>query len=207
MIIKGDETIKTCDLCNTTNTRQWHNLTGLCVCNSCYSSLHKYLEGTIDPESQTGFQIILKHVVSDVLGDCNIISLPKYPYTLYSDVLGIISIKSSRITTNKWLFDRGSFKLSPDTYIFICLDENRTSIQHIYIIPENATIFAKSGFTITNSEIGLERWKEFEIETKIFNNIYQSINVKDFPEFRNFNNSMDISINIDTNECITTSTL
>jgi len=176
------------------------------VCSSCYASLHKYLEGTIDPDSLTGFQIILKHVVSDVLGDCNIISLPKYPYTLYSDVLGIISIKSSRITTNKWLFDRGSFKLSPDTYIFICLDENKTSIQHVYIIPENAEIFPKSGFTITNSEIGLERLKDFEIEAEVFNKIYQSINIRDFPEFRNFNNSMVISTNIDINEYTATST-
>jgi len=164
------------------------------VCSSCYASLHRYLEGTIDPESSTGFQIKMKHVVSDVLNDCNIISLPKYPYTLHSELLGIISIKTAKESNGKWLFDRGSFKLSPDTYIFMCLSSDRTAIEHIYIIPENAKIFPKSGLTITNSDIGLKRLEEFEIDSCMFNRVYQNLNVDELPEFRNFYKTEQIKI-------------
>ena len=191
---KGIIMIQTCEICNEPISKNIHTLNGMNVCHSCYASLHKYLEGTIDPDSLTGFQIKMKHVVSDVLGDCRIISLPKYPYTLYSDLLGIISIKTSKLSNNKWLFDRGSFKLAPDTYIFVCLTSDKTSIEHVYIIPENASIFPKSGLTITNSDIGLERFEEFEVESDIFNAIYQNINLEELPEFRNFYKTEQIKI-------------
>jgi len=197
--------IQTCEICNEPISKNIHTLNGMNVCHSCFASLHKYLEGTIDPDSSTGFQIKMKHVVSDVLGDWRIISLPKYPYTLYSDLLGLLSIKTAKLSdTNKWLFDRENYNLIPDTYIFICLDEYKTIIERVFVIPENSPIFGKRGFTITNTDIGLERLKDYEVDADIFNEIYQNININELPEFRN--RPTNISTTIDTKVYIAPST-
>jgi hypothetical protein len=169
-----------CSICEfeTTNPKIINDTT---MCPQCYNTLKNYINGNINPNSNIGRQLILKHVVSTILGDCSIISIPDYPYNLFSDSLGLIIIKTAVLSKNKWTYDLTQ-TLVPDTYILVCYDKERENIVKVFCI--ESTDYLRS-ITISNTDIGLRRYFTSELNSKEFDSIYKSVNLNNIPEFRN----------------------
>jgi len=149
--------------------------------------------GLLDPWCPVGRGVITEHVVYTVLGDCfkcNTYDNFNAPYDLISKKYGIINVKSGTLYKRNygaytWSFNIKEHQYIPDYYICVGFDENYNNIIKVWIIPGKSYVVGKYSISITKSENGLKRVKQYEIDAAQYDYIYQTFDILDLPEFRN----------------------
>ncbi|MFA6335760.1 MAG: hypothetical protein WCX48_09490 [Bacteroidales bacterium] len=145
-----------------------------------------YQKGTLDPGSTVGRGTIIEYVVMETMKDCTKTKFD-FKYDLDSEDLGEVNVKSSRLTTsNSWNFKTEHLEYMPDYYVCVALNELFTKILHIWIIPPE--IILTKRLIIKNSENGISKVKDYEIDSSKYNHALQHINITQYPEFRNIPN-------------------
>lgn len=180
---------KVCVICGSTKSCKWFDTEDGEICSNCNSG-RKYTRGLLNPRSSAGIAVITEHITSIALGDCikcNILDNFNAKYDLISESFGNINVKSSILRLNNaWVFAVRKYTYTPDYYICIGFNEDRTKIQHVWIIPGNSNIINNSGIRIANSKSGLNRVKEYELYYKIYDDIYKLLDIYTLPEFKNY---------------------
>lgn len=152
--------------------------------------------GLLDPWSSVGKAVISEHIVYTVLGDCikcNTITNFNQPYDLISNKYGTINVKSSGLykinnyDRYRWQFSIKENQAIPDYYICVGFDSTHRYITNVWMIPGTSDVVGTYCIYIINSVIGLNRVKQFAIDSKQYDNIYQSFDILELPEFRNLN--------------------
>lgn len=191
---KHDKNTK-CYICgSSTITKSWcYDKDKNIICDRCAKGRRDFVEGVLDPNCETGIGIITEHIVYEVLGDCvkcNTIDNFNLSDDLISNKYGTINVKSSKLqfNINRYLWHFGKSLGSPISDYYICLgfNENRTEIQHVWIIPGNSNVVSKSGITV--SQNNLQRVTLYEVDPNPYNDLYQNLDITTLPEFRNLNN-------------------
>jgi hypothetical protein len=186
--LTGDEL---CEICHEKTTGHWYYINNKYICNKCKHGNRLYLNGIANVNSKCGLGIISEYIVHKVLNDTiwfnADITTFNYKYDLYNDIYKNINVKCSNfnITHNKWTFSIKN-KNNPDTFIFICLGINTKTIAHVFIIPYNDSILKNKNFiTITNTSKSLLKFKNVEVDSIPYDNIYKNLNIHDIYHFRN----------------------
>jgi hypothetical protein len=193
--------IQKCDICNSSVTIQWNNVDNKRICSRCYKGYRNHVFGTLNPDSSAGLGIITEHVVLTVLGDAINYNTTDYfnsKYDLYSPLYENINVKSARLYQHKecktthWKFAIHNGESRPDTYICLGFDSKRSKIEHVWIIPAYMYLIKKCGISIVNSEKGLQRAYQFEVDPTQYNEVYQSLNIYSLPAFCNLQQIQEI---------------
>lgn len=151
--------------------------------------------GVLDPWSTVGKGVISEHVVFKVLDDCvkcNTLNSFNMPYDLISKKYDIINVKTATLrsysNTNKaWMFEIRANQYTPDHYICLGFDENYRNIIKVWIVPNSANIIKKGAIYISMSNYTSKRAKQYEVDPKLYNEVYQTFDILELPEFRNLN--------------------
>lgn len=156
--------------------------------------IRKYEKGELDPSSLIGFATITEYVVLDVLGDATKEKFCAF-YDLVSESLGTINVKYSilhkdyvctirrKYKREFWNFARPKNAKTPDYYICLGFDEYQTEIIRAWIIPGNSEVVAKKGIFIRT--ISEDRFKEYAVDSAIYDKTFQEMDITTKPEFRN----------------------
>jgi len=197
---------ETCFICNEPTTSHWYYRDGNYICNKCKCGERKYLYGNLNPKSCVGFAVIIEYIVSTTLNDTlwynGDISKFNYKYDMYNSKYGQIDVKCSYINDlikyPRWSFCiRYKYKNQtnklPDNFILVCLNNDKSCIEHIFIIPSD-TIFIqnKNNISIRNTQKSLEKYRKFEINSQHFNKILKELNLTDIYHFRNIDSNIKI---------------
>jgi hypothetical protein len=180
-----------CSICGSNITEHWRYDNEKVVCDKCKQSERKFFNGILDPNCSTGMGVITEYVVSKVLADCdkcNTTETFNAPYDLVSKKYGTIDVKSVKLVLgrrnhNYWKFDRSRNRTIPDYYICLAFNINRVKIEHVWIIPSDSKIIAKTSITIAHGNI--QRVQQYEVDAKPYNEVYQNLDIYTLPEFRN----------------------
>ena len=102
--------------------------------------------------------------------------------------MGNINVKSSLLhvgVRNRqcWKFRKKINAFIPDHYICIGFSTDRSIIEHVWIIPGDSNLLAKSGINISHTK--LNRALEYEVDSNPYNEIYQNLEIKQLHEFKN----------------------
>lgn len=191
-------TPRICSVCgiNKVDTRWCYNSYKDLICSKCYSNDRKYIKGILSLNSTTGIGVITEHVAYIVLNDCIKCNTEEHfsaPYDLISEEYGTINVKCAVLTDhhkNKchsmgWKFPKKINAMIPNYYICLGFDENRIEILKVWTIPGNADIVAKSGITI--SQTNLQRASQYEVDSTPYNEVYKNLDIYSLPEFCNLN--------------------
>lgn len=196
-----------CELCGTTETTKWLDKDGLKMCYKCYTyykynslHLHSHSHGMLSPDSTVGMGVITEHIVSEVLNDCkkcNIKTNFHAKYDLISEKYGTVNVKSFKLAKdNRWKFKKCKSQMIPDHYICIGFDSDKSKIEHVWIIPNNSKLITNTGITIAKNN--LARAVMYEVDSTIYNKMYQNLNIYLLPEFKNIYTHCECEC--DTNE-------
>lgn len=159
-----------------------------------YKATHYNLHGILNPSSAIGTGVITEHVVYEVLNDCikcNTMHNFNSEYDLISEKYGTINVKSAKLCKRKtgngyrWKFRIKSCEKTPNYYICIGFNDNKSKILKVWIIDSNSGLIDKSGIGITNSENGLKRACEYEVNSLSYDDVYQNLDITILSEFRN----------------------
>ena len=186
--LDGTETCDNCG-CLRTENQNWYYKNEQRLCKKCYMN-RDYMNGNLDPESSTGFAFMSQRVVAETLGlgleyDCNCSDGFGAPQDLYDKKYKYINVKTATLNkVNVWNFLLKN-KYTPDTYIMLGLSGNKSDILHVWITePEDDLTFDEKKFkykqsiSITNSERGLNRAKNWEVDAKPYNDAYHSMSLE-----------------------------
>jgi len=188
-----------CEICGSNETDHWRSLGDLRVCNKCARGKRDFVSGVLDPSGPTGLGVITEYVVHKVLdgslwynGDINSFNSK---YDIFHERYGNINVKSSKLSYEKygryapyWIFAYPkSGSTTPDTYICLGLDENRTKILRVFIIPPDADVVGKLAIFVAESEKSLMRVKDYEVDATPYNEVYQKLDIYSLFPFRNLN--------------------
>ena len=163
------------------------------ICNKCYVNSRNYLHGTLSPNSNVGIGIITEDVVYKVLKDCekcNTINNFHDKYDLISKKYGNIDVKSSTLRKMRaknayyWQFRIKNKNSNVDYYICIGFNKNKSEILKVWVIDSNSCLINKGGIFVSNSKQGLERVKEYEVDSYLYNKIYQNLDITTLSEFK-----------------------
>lgn len=138
-----------------------------------------YTNGELDPNTNTGRGFIAEMIVAKALGlesgaRCNCTAKFGFDYDLLDmGGYGEINVKSSKLKevgkNFYWNFNLEN-KYKPDTYIYVAYSEDHKDIEHVWIVPSYEYIISnKKWLTIYNSEKGLSRIQEFEVDNTMYN--------------------------------------
>ncbi|MCK9309359.1 MAG: hypothetical protein M0P99_03710 [Candidatus Cloacimonetes bacterium] len=193
IILTGNET---CDFCGTMETEHWNNVDTFRICDKCNRNKRDFIHGVLDPYSSTGLGYISEYVVADNIND-NIwynanINTFNTAYDMYSEEYGYISVKSSTLhyyvetNSSSWQFSVTKANKIPNNYIFVGFDDDRSDITHVWIIPSGIELIqGKQTIRISNSDIGLSRFKLYEVDATNFNTTYINMDLTSLFPFRN----------------------
>ena len=187
-ILDGTETCDNCEELKLKN-QNWYYKNNQRICYSCYMN-SDYKNGNLDPESNTGFGFIGQRIIAKILGldlkyDCNCSQGFGAPHDLYDEKYKYINVKTAILGINNfWQFDLSN-KYIPDTYILLGFSSDKSDILHVWVTePEDDLTFDaknfkfKSSISITNSERGLSRAKSWEVNVKLFNDVYHNMSLE-----------------------------
>lgn len=182
-----------CSICGTMNTIYWvYDKNKNFVCSNCCKHERHHIRGTLDPNSYVGIGLITEVIVANVLKckKCNIGDNFNSEYDLISEKYGNIDVKSSTLKKYNghnecWSFTKSSEFETPDYFICVGFDKNRTEIQHVWFIPGNSEMIVKWNINISISN--LKRVKLYEVDSTPYNKEYQNLDIYSLPEFRNLN--------------------
>jgi len=150
--------------------------------------LPQYIRGVLDPKSFSGRGTVIEYVVLETMGDCTKQKF-NYKYDLYSDKLGEINVKSSLLkyidNHQFWNFIINPKGYVPDYYVCVALDQYYAKLLHVWEIPGKSNVVRNKGIMIRNSEKGLERFKEYEVDVSRYDEIYKTLDITKYPEFNN----------------------
>ena len=155
------------------------------LCAACYNK-YDYKFGRLSKESYVGKGFIAEKIIAKTLNiDKHCIELINFihPFDLYNDQYKRIDVKSCKLLNNKGNNFHWNFRLNKngkaDTYILMGLDENRKNILKIWIINVNDELIKNNTqLGISNSEKGLSRFKQFEVDPEPFNETYHSMSLE-----------------------------
>ena len=187
--LNGDET---CDNCRELkpDNQGWYYKNEQRLCMLCNQNLNNHKNGGLKSKSAVGFAFISQRVVAKVLEldlkyDCNCSQGFDSAYDLY-DKNGYesINVKAAILNNkNSWKFGFKN-KYTPDTYIMLGFSADKSNIEHVWITePEDDLTFDKKNFKlkqsicITNSERGLKRAAPWEVDCKLYNDVYHSMSL------------------------------
>lgn len=150
-------------------------------------SIPDHVNGILDPDSYAGFATITEYTVLKVLGDATKENFCA-PYDLTSRSLGKINVKYSILNRDGknhyfWMFSKSRTAEIPDYYICLGMDEHRTEIVRVWIIPGNSKRVRIGGIFISPPKE--ERVKQYATDPTIYDKTFQELNIKELPEFRN----------------------
>lgn len=152
------------------------------------TKIPQYIRGVLDPKSFSGRGTVIEYVVLETMGDCTKQKF-NYKYDLYSQKLGKINVKSSLLkyadNHQFWNFIINPNGYTPDYYICVALDQYYANLLHVWEIPSKSNVVHNKGIVIRNSEKGLERFKEYEVDVSRYNDIYKTLDITQYPEFNN----------------------
>ena len=181
-----------CEICKSKKSSHWYYKNDLRICDKCYTGNRNYLYGRLNPNSTTGIGVITEHVVYTVLNDCvkcNTEDNFCAQYDLISKKYGNINVKSSKIkkvnNENSFYWQFSKTSKIPDYYICIGFNKTKTEILKVWIINSKILINTKNRIYISNSEKGLNKFKQFEVDLEPYNNVYQNLDITTLPEFTN----------------------
>lgn len=179
----GTETCSYCG-CTIEETSRWFYVDNKRYCmkhgNSGKGGLPDYAIGNLDINSTTGLGrtgeiLVVKTLEIGKEHDYNRISCG-YEIDIYHDKYGKIDVKTALFSSknNRWgfLFDA---KKVVDTYICIGLSLDRKKVEHVWIIPNEDEIRNLQTLNVTNSYRGLYNRKHWEINTKPYNDMWQTM--------------------------------
>lgn len=180
-----------CSNCGKKSIRWYYDENKNRYCSSCIRK-QDYKYGNLNPESAIGFAFISQRIVAKTLNinhDCNLEINFGHPYDLYDINYGKIDVKCSKLLLNEGIWEIWSFKVDKknkaDYYIMLGFSRDKKEILKSWIIPTNTEILNnKKSINIYNSEKGLLRFKEFEVDHKSFNTTYHSMSIDNCPVLR-----------------------
>ena len=187
-----DETT-TCSICrsNKSSTNWCRDVNKNIICSNCYRSDRNFVKGILKLTTPLAIGVITEHIVYDVLGDCikcNNENNFHSKMDLISKKYGTIDVKASKLFTSKigilnWNFTKNKNKYILDNYICLGFNEDKTEIQHVWIIPGNSKLVANT--TIYISRNNIRRASQYEVDPEPYNKVYQNLDIYSLPEFRN----------------------
>jgi len=197
LIHKLDGT-ETCSKCHTHLTCNWYYVNNNRICNKCYCKERKTLFGTLDPNSSVGFGVLMERVVITCIKDAiwyNSADSLCMPYDFNCKLYNNVNIKARKLSKyNSWIF-RLDCKYIPDTFMLIGLNENKSIIEHIWIINSNMDIIKnKKTLTIYNTQTNINKFCNYEVDPEPYNKVYQNLDIYSLPEFCNLSKSEEVSV-------------
>ena len=183
-----------CSICGTDNpTSNWNYMNGKLICGKCIGHTRYFIKGTLNPQCTSGIAVITEHIVSEVLKDCikcNTKNNFCASHDLISKKYGTINVKAASLRHTKytntfWSFNKKNNTIISDNYVCIGFNEDRSNIEHVWIIPGLSNIVISSGITIANSHKGLFRIAKYEVNAEPYNEIYKKLNISTLSEFCN----------------------
>jgi len=186
-----------CEICGSSKTDHWRSLNGNRVCNLCFRRNRNFINGLLNPNSNLGLGIISEFIIHKVLNNSiwynGNIDTFNYKYDIYCEQYGNINVKFSNFKNekNSWNF-KLICKEKPDTYILMAMSFDKLNIDHMWIIPNN--ILTNVSVCISNTEIGLSRFKQYEVDITPYNKVYQNLDIYSLPEFCNLNKPEEVSV-------------
>lgn len=193
-VLTGNET---CDFCGSSKTKHWNNVNNFRICDKCYKTKRDFVHGILDPNSKTGMGYISEYIAAMNIADCvwysSNIDTFNIKYDIYNEEYGNIDVKSSILHYNSlnssgWCFGIYDKYKTINNYIFIGFDTTRSRVEHVWIIPGNIKLIqGKQTIRISNSDIGLSRFKLYEIDSTNFNTTYINMDMTSLFPFRNLN--------------------
>jgi len=189
-----------CVKCGTTKSTYWrYDEDDNLLCIKCTRAERKYIQGKLNPNSRTGQGAICEYVVNNILENCINCNAESFnsKYDLISKTYGTINVKSSRIFKHKnrnsyyWSFRIPKSSEIPDIYICLALNNDRSEIQHVWIIPSDCVININGGIKITLGKI--DKYVQYEVDATPYNKVYQELDIYTLPEFQNINHDNSIS--------------
>jgi hypothetical protein len=194
-INKQNEYITGGEICAICGGKTWNNQWSIrdgkrvCnKCNNCNNCERTYVNGSLDPQCPTGIGVITEYIVLNVLKDaisCNTLDNFHAKVDLISKTYGEIDVKSAKINkVNSWKFTP-NIEHHPDNYICLGFNIDKTEILKVWIIPNDSKIIARTGISITNSQRGLEKAQQYEVDPEPYNKVYQELDIYSLPEFCN----------------------
>ena len=182
--LDGTETCSYCgkranEISNFTNW-YYHDNIRYCKKHGCTWSGGKpdYVKGNLDINSTTGLGrarevLIVKTLEIGTEYDCNRISCG-YHIDMYHKDYGKIDVKTALLSNNgrnRWVFILSN---KPEIKTFICigLSSNRSTVEHVWIVPNNNN---KKNLSITNSFSSLYNNNHWEVDSKPYNDIWQTM--------------------------------
>ena len=157
----------------------WRYHDGIRYCNKHGNGSH-YITGNLDINSSKGLGrageiLIVKTLNIGKEHDCNRISCG-FSFDMYHDEYDKIDVKTrlKQINYNKWQFD---FRAKKDakTYICIGLSSNRSTVEHVWIVPNIDKIKDLTVLTIINTYYSLSTHKHWEVNAKPYNDTWKSM--------------------------------
>lgn len=155
------------------------------LCPSCYEKAD-YKYGNLDKNSNVGIGFIAEKIVLNTLDSekhCNCEASFNHGFDIYDEfIYGKIDVKCSILgyssgKSKKWHFKLVN-KIKPEHYFMLAFSNNHKNIEHVWVIPSEAEILQnKKAISITNTQIGLSRVKEFEVSASTFNETYHSMSI------------------------------
>lgn len=149
-----------------------------------------YKNGKLDPSSMIGRGTIIEYIVMEAMKDCTKEKF-NFKYDLYSKKLGEVNVKSSKRQMIKnsdcWNFMIKPNEYKPDFYVCVALDNYYSKILHVWEIPSKSNIVGIQRITVINSERGLKKVNEYEVDPTEYDFLLQNIDVTKYPEFCNLN--------------------
>lgn len=184
---------ETCFHCGCKKKDHWCYEDEVRYCRSCYDK-YDYKYGNLDPNTNvaTGFigeKIVLKTLDSEI--HCNCKKSFNHSVDIYDKhVYGKIDVKSAVLREEEerkngiWGFKLNQVEI-PDYYFVLAFTPYYQDIKHVWVIPSEAEILqGKQKIGITNSKIGLSRFKQYEVSPLTFNETYHSMDIENCPVIR-----------------------
>ena len=144
-----------CLLIGVIPTDEYHKIDEGYICNNCKDKRDGILP-YINPKSAVWKGTVAELIVEealDITENYNTTHKFNHKYDLYKKELGTINVKSINNYNTMWTFDMLQ-KHIPDTYIFVAFNEDRSIIEHVWIIPSNAKIIKnKTKLIVSNTTI------------------------------------------------------
>ena len=179
----GTETCSYCG-CTIEETSRWFYVDNKRYCmkhgNSGRGGLPDYATGNLDINSSTGLGrageiLVVKTLEIGKEHDCNRKSC-NYSFDLYNEKYGKIDVKTALFSSknNRWGFLFRD-KEEANTYICIGLSLNRKQVEHVWIVPNEDEIKNLITLNITNSHVGLSNRKHLEINSRLYNEMWQTM--------------------------------
>lgn len=142
-----------------------------------------YVKGNLDINSNTGLGrageiLVIKTLEIGKEHDCNRESC-NYPIDMYHKDYGRIDVKTALFSyeRNSWVFNFPN-KLEIKTFICVGLSSDRSTVEHVWIVPNEGEIRNKDIIAIYDTLYSLSTHEHWEVLSKPYNDVWQTMKLK-----------------------------